>query len=61
MADQAQLTTGRLPVGFTTQQYPNQSGVSTTEDVRLVNRNPAPNATQPLVPNSPTVIVKISS
>ena len=41
--------------------YSQPSGTCGVEDPRLVSRNPAPNATQPMVPSSPTVVVKISS
>ncbi len=61
MAEELKLVADRLPAGFVTHPYSKPAGTCSVEDSRLVTRNPAPNATQPMVPSSPTVVVKISS
>ena len=50
----------RAPAGFVTQPY-GQPGTAPGGDPRLHEPNPAPNATQPLVPSAPTVNVQIKT
>lgn len=55
------LRTDWLPAAFSIRPSSQQAGTKAEEAPALVQRNAAPDATQPLVPLSPTLNVTITS